>query len=59
MSSAIFDAGDKNRFDREAQLTEQAPRILQRDDAPPAEPKDDVKPLLLKGIFEVLKAMIK
>lgn len=64
MTSAFFDAGDLQRLDREASLTEQAPRVLPSEDRSPAEAPVDVTPMrdepdgmdmMLEGLLMVLK----
>ena len=63
MSSALlklFDAGDLQRMDREASLTEQAPRALPKDDRSPVEepirdePENDFD-IMLDGLMAALK----
>ena len=63
MTSAFLDAGDLQRMDREATLTEQAPRALPASDRSPPEdnlvlqdePEEDGFDLLLEGILEALR----
>lgn len=49
MSSNFLDAGDMSRLDREATLTEQAPRQPIEEDRTPDEPESDIA-LLLRGL---------
>ena len=62
MTSAFLDAGDLQRLDREASLTEEAPRVLPEDRSLPEddlvlqdEPEEDGFDLLLEGILEALR----
>lgn len=65
MSANLFDAGDFQRLDREATLTEQAPRMLPEDDRSPNEepirdePSDDLDNVLLEGLMLVLKKRLE
>jgi len=61
MSSTFFDAGDLQRLDREATLTEQAPRVLPEEDRSPDDEILDVQPepepdfdFILKGLLDAL-----
>ncbi len=57
--TTLFDAGDIQRLDREATLTEQAPRQLPEEDRSPMEeePENEVNDfdILLDGILAALK----
>lgn len=63
MTSALFDAGDLQRLDRERTLTEQAPRQLPEEDRSPVEDlsilnvreeKNDFD-IMLNGILAALR----
>lgn len=56
MSSTFFDAGDLQRLDREATLTEQAPRVLPEEDRSPLEePMEEPTPAeeLIKALADL------
>ena len=70
MSSVFFDAGDLERLDREARLTEQAPRQLPEEDRSPdedlsildiqpeVEPENDFD-FMIDGLLEVLQRRLQ
>ena len=64
--ASLFDAGDLQRIDREASLTEEAPRVLPEPDRSPDEDlsilnvrdepeEDDGFDILLDGVLAALK----
>ena len=58
MSANLFDAGDFQRLDREATLTEQAPRQLPEEDRSPIEELDPFD-LMLDGLMEALSRRLQ
>jgi hypothetical protein len=54
--SSLFDAGDFQRLDREATLTEQAPRQLPAEDRSPIEePLEDPIEMIIRGLMMALE----
>ncbi len=64
MTSTFLDAGDFQRLDREASLTEEAPRVLPEEDRSPVEepiqdePENDFD-IMLDGILAALQRRLE
>jgi hypothetical protein len=59
MTSTFFDAGDLQRLDREASLTEEAPRVLPEDDRSPVVEEDNDFDIMLDALALILKGRLE